>query len=180
MKGSVLILAGRYAEAVLELAVAEERVDEVGTQLESLAAACFADKKTRAFWRSLKVPEEEKRHTLQDLLEQMDALTVTRNTANLLMDRGRFELLPNLVRSYRDQAWERSGRAEATVRTATPLSEQMEARLVDGLSRMTGKSITLKAEVDPELLGGIQVQIGNRIIDGSALGRLRAIGRRFV
>ena len=59
MQESVLILAQRYAKAVLGLAVEAEAVDKVGDQLAALATAALGDTKARAFWRSLKIPAEE-------------------------------------------------------------------------------------------------------------------------
>lgn len=179
MKESVLILAQRYAKAVLDLAVEGHVVDQAGDQLGDLAAACLPDRKAWAFWRSLKVPEEEKRHTLQDILEAMDALSLVRNTANLLLDGGRFELLGDLVKCYRQRARELSGAVEVTVTSAAELDEELLARLRQGLAQMTGKMILLTTETDPQLIAGVRVRVGNRVIDGSARGRLEALGRSF-
>jgi F-type H+-transporting ATPase subunit delta len=68
---------------------------------------------------------------------------------------------------------------EATVTSSAALSEQDLALVSQGLAESFGKTIRLRAEVSPELLGGIQVRIGNTVIDGSVRGRLNAMGRIF-
>lgn len=179
MRGNVLTLATRYARAVIGLARDDGTIDETGRQLATLAEAVLPDRTAWAFWRSLKVPADEKRDTLQDILERMDASALVRNTANLLMERGRLELLPDLATAYRRQARELSQEVEATVASASALGDEMLDRIRQGLARMTGKTVRLTAEVDPELLSGIRVRIGNRVIDGSARGRLAALARSF-
>jgi len=179
VKESVLILSQRYAGAVLGLAVEADATTKVGDQLATLAEVCFPDAKARAFWRSLKVPADERRHTLQDILERMDAHGLVRNTANLLMDRGRFELLPDLVAAYRRKVKELSLTVDAKVTSAGELDSRLLAEIRQGLTQMTGKSVSLTTEVDPALISGIRVRVGNKVIDGSARGRLEAIGRSF-
>lgn len=179
MKESILVLAKRYAKAALELAREADAIEQVGRELDVLAQVCLADTKARAFWRSLKVPDDEKRHTLQDILEQMDALGTARNTANLLLDRGRFSLLPEIVAAYRAEARRISRVVHATVTAAFELSEELQERLRRGLAQMTGEDVAMTTEVDPELIGGITVRVDNRIIDGSARGRLQALSRSF-
>jgi len=173
------VLPNRYAKAVLQLAVHEQQTDQVGRQLAVLARACLSDRPSAAFWHSTKVPSEEKRHTLQDVLESMDALGLIRNTANLLLDRDRFGILPDLAVAYREQAQRLTQSVEATIASAAELPEEALDRVREELGRKIGKTILVKTEINPELIGGIKVRVGNLIIDGSARGRLAAVGRMF-
>ena len=109
----------------------------------------------------------------------MDALGLVRNTANLLLDRDRFGILPDLAAAYRQQAQRLTQSVEATIASAAELPEETLDRVREELGRKIGKTILVKIEINPELIGGIKVRMGNLIIDGSARGRLAAVGRMF-
>jgi F-type H+-transporting ATPase subunit delta len=179
MNESLLILAKRYAKAILDLALQESVIAQADSQLALLAEVTLSDLKARAFWRSLKIPDDEKHHTLQDILEKMDALALVRNTANLLLDTGRLTLLPEIAKAYSVRARRLSQTVHATVTSAGDLSPEMTDRIRDGLARMTGQTVELATAIDPSLLAGVRVRIGNTVIDGSARGRLQALARSF-
>lgn len=179
MSAGTNILAVRYAKALLALASESSAVEETGRQLDKLVETCFADRALIAFWRSFKIPENERQDVLQDVLEDMDALTLVRNTANLLLERNRFLLLPDLAEAYRRQAREQSDSMAAEVTSAAELSAELRERLRLGLSKVTGRSVQISTTVDPSLIGGVRVRLGNTIIDGSVRQRLQAVFRSF-
>jgi F-type H+-transporting ATPase subunit delta len=172
-----LTLGCRYARAILDLAAEIGGTEATGEELAELARAAFADRRAVAFWRSHNVPIDEKQNLLQDVLEELDASTLVRNAANLLLERRRFHLLPLVVKGYHQLALEASGRMDATVTSAFELDEAAQEKLRQGLSQLTGKTVVLKTQTDPELIGGATVRIGNLVIDGSVRGRLRAFER---
>jgi F-type H+-transporting ATPase subunit delta len=98
-----------------------------------------------------------------------------RNLLALLIRRGRFDLLPDLIREFRRLNRRREGIVEATVTSAAPLDpaavDAIAARLVD----MTGQRVELSLAVDAGLLGGLQVRVGDRLIDASVRGRLERL-----
>ncbi|MBN2584028.1 MAG: ATP synthase F1 subunit delta [Planctomycetes bacterium] len=171
------VLPSRYAKAILQLAVQEGQVDEVGRQLALVSQYVLGDRELAAFWRSTKVSADDKRNALQDVLEKMDAPTLVRNTVNFLLDRGRLLFLPDITAAYARQAQELAHSVEATVTLAADMPDDIVGQLGDGLSRTFGKKVVVRTEVDPELLGGLVVRIGNTIIDGSVRGRLAAFAR---
>jgi F-type H+-transporting ATPase subunit delta len=172
-----MVLPSRYAKAILELAVQEGQVDEVGRQLSQVSECVLGDRRLSAFWRSTRVSQDDKRNALQDVLEKLDALAVVRNTVNFLLDRGRLLHLADIAESYRAQAQEMAHSVEATVTAAAALGDEAVSRLGEGLSRAFGKRVIVRAEVDGQLLGGLMVRIGNTIVDGSVRGRLAAFAR---
>jgi F-type H+-transporting ATPase subunit delta len=102
-----------------------------------------------------------------------------RNLLALMVRRGRFEALPDVIREFTRLYRLREGIVEATVTTAAALDtaeiEALQQRLVD----LTGSRIELQQHVDPELLGGIQVRVGDQLIDGSVRGRLERMRSDF-
>ncbi|WP_235489992.1 F0F1 ATP synthase subunit delta, partial [Frankia sp. AvcI1] len=74
----------------------------------------------------------------------------------------------------------RRGRVVAVVRTAVPLTDEVIARLGAAISRYFGRQIQLQVDLDPELLGGVVVKVGDEVVDGSVLRRLAAARRALL
>ena len=185
MRQTAQILAERYANALLELAVEHNLADVLGDQLAQLAATCYPvtngkpEPRAANFWRSPKISAEDKRDLLQDFLEKLNAHTLVRNLANLLLERGRIEILPDLVAAYRAGVQQLHKIVEAHAVSAFALNADTQERLRLGLEKLSGRSVQLQLAVDPALLGGVRVRLGNLVIDGSVLGRLQTIRRDF-
>ncbi len=97
------------------------------------------------------------------------------NLLTLLVRRGRFDLLPAVIREFRRLFRRREGIIEATVTSTTALGEPELAVLQERLVTITGSRIELAHQTDPSLLGGLQVRLGDRLIDGSVRGRLERL-----
>jgi F-type H+-transporting ATPase subunit delta len=101
----------------------------------------------------------------------------------LLVDKGRIGLLPEITAAFRQLIEEDQGILRARVETAVPLGADQEARLKRDLDHLTGKQVLLEKAVDPSVLGGVIVYLGNKIIDRSLrrglerMGRLRLAGQ---
>jgi F-type H+-transporting ATPase subunit delta len=174
------ILARRYAKAMLELSIEADQIDDVGEQLKVLAEALLGDSRSINYWYSERIGFEEKRNTLQDILEAMDASAIVRNTANLMLERRRLPLFRVLVNVYHEMANEHSKMIDARVTSAVELSAEQLEEISAALGQSFGKRVHVIAEVDPSLLGGIVVQTEDRIIDGSVRGRLAALAQSIM
>ena len=78
-----------------------------------------------------------------------------------------------------DQAAQRQQKIVAIVKTAVPLTAEQTTRLVGSLSRIYGRQVSAHIEIEPSIVGGIRVQVGDEVIDGSVAGRLEALRRRM-
>ena len=83
------------------------------------------------------------------------------------------------VRELVDQAAQRREKVVAIVKTAVAADRRAETRLVGSLGRIYGREVSVHIEVEPSLVGGIRVQVGDEVIDGSVAGRLEALRRRM-
>jgi F-type H+-transporting ATPase subunit delta len=81
-------------------------------------------------------------------------------------------IVPAIALAYRDIADERAGRQRVTVQTAEPLSPQLQAEVRSALESTTGKTVILKTEVHPELIGGLVARVGDIVYDSSIRTRL--------
>ena len=101
------------------------------------------------------------------------------NLLRLLRRKGRLALGPSIASYVRELLDERSGVVRAQVRTAVEIDDERRQWFRDRIAERTGRTVVLEAEVDPELIGGAVIRIGDRLIDGSARARLRALRDRL-
>lgn len=169
--------ARRYAEAAFEIA---ERDDSMEAWLAALVIAeeRLVGPEVTRFLSNPSVPASSRIEVLERIVSD-EVSGAQRNLLSLMVRRGRFEQLPAVIREFRRLFRLREGIVEATVTSAATLDAAEIAALQTRLEAMTGKSIELSQEVDPELLGGVQVRVGDQLIDGSVAGRLERLRHEF-
>jgi F-type H+-transporting ATPase subunit delta len=169
--------ARRYAEAAFQIAEADGTVDEWLDQLQRAAAA--TDDATRI--RRLEdpsVPYDVRAGALLSALGP-DVLPKVANLLNIVLRRRRLDMLPRLAREFRHLHNRRAGITEATAISAAPLAPAEVDALRQRLEEIAGGRIELETTTDPSLLGGVQVRLGDRLIDGSVRGRLERLRERL-
>ena len=169
--------ARRYAEAAFEIA---ERDDSMEAWLAALAIAeeRLVDPEVMRLLSNPSVPTTSRVEVLERIVGD-DVTGAQRNLLSLMVRRGRFEQLPAVIREFQRLYRQREGIVEATVTSAASLDDAEIKALRSRLEAMTGKRIELSQEVDAELLGGVQVRVGDQLIDGSVAGRLERLRNEF-
>ncbi len=165
--------ARRYAAAAFEIA---ERDDSMEAWLAAFVVADerLTDSQVVRLLSNPAVPAASRVDVLKRILGD-DVSGRQGNLLALLVRRGRFEQLPTVIREFMRLYRLREGIVEATATSASTLdAAEMEA-LQGRLETLTGKRIELHQEVDPALLGGLAVRVGDQLIDGSARGRLERL-----
>jgi F-type H+-transporting ATPase subunit delta len=168
--------ARRYADAVFDLAQSEGRLDDWDRELELLAAA-FSGPGVIPWLSNPSVPADDKQALIDTGLAS--ASEEARNLARLLVTRGRADLAQPILDLYRARLDEVRGIVHATVTTAVPLTEQELAAVGARLTALTHQQVKMETAVDPSIIGGIVVRMGDKLIDGSARARLLALKRRL-
>lgn len=165
--------ARRYAEAAFEIA---ERDDSMAAWRDALAIADerLTGADAMRLLSSPAVPVRARIEVLERILGE-DVSGAPRNLLALLVRRGRFEQLPAVIREFGRLYRQREGIVQATVTVAARLDAVELEALRTQLRTMTGKHIELSEEVDPSLLGGVVVRMGDQLIDGSVSGRLQRL-----
>jgi F-type H+-transporting ATPase subunit delta len=165
--------ARRYAEAAFEIA---ERDGSVDTWMAAFAVAAerLASPEILRLLANPSIPAASRIGVLDRLLGE-DVVGAPRNLLALMLQRGRFELWPAVHREFRRLHHAREGIVEATATSAVGLTADEIDALRRRLEDTTGQRIELHTAVDPELLGGLSVRIGDRLIDGSVRGRLERL-----
>ncbi len=168
--------ARRYAEAVHDLALAENAVDAYRASLDSVAAA-FAPQTLRAL-RDPSVP-------MQQRLAAIEAATAEhprsiRSLMVILARRDRLPLLAAIARAFGDLIDKRASIAKAKITTAIELDQEQQRAFVERLERASGTKIRATFAVDERLIGGAKVQVGDHLLDTSVRARLDALRTQLV
>ena len=162
--------ARRYAEAVMEIARRDGTLDAWLLDLRTAAATVSHPDAVRTVDNPA-VPLAARREILAALLGDRISSSAL-NLVLLLGERGRLAVLPALTREYARLLDRERGVVAATVTTAMPLSADELAAITDRLRAMTGSEVDVTTQVDPALIGGLTVRVGDRLIDASVRGRL--------
>jgi F-type H+-transporting ATPase subunit delta len=169
----------QYANALADVALAQGAADTALKQLGDFAAAFGVSDELRNFLASPGVPREAKRGVIEKIAARIGAGKIIRNFLFVVADHQRTHILPEIVASFQDVIRQRQGIAEAEISSAVELSAAQKKRFAQTLERLTGKKIETKYSLDPALLGGAVVRVGDTIYDGSVRSRLNEMRRRL-
>lgn len=164
----------RYAHALFGSAEALGKTEEVGADLASLRDLLAAEPGLHRYLLAPRVPEAEKTAFLRRHLGQRVS-DLTLRFLELLLRKRRMGQFESIEAAYHHRLREARNIVEATVVTAHPLGGDLLGRLRDSLSRRTGKTVELHHRIEPEVLGGMTVYMGGKVIDGSVSTRLRRL-----
>jgi F-type H+-transporting ATPase subunit delta len=169
--------ARRYAEAVFEIASETGSFDAWSNDLRTVAEFVVEPDVARIL-ASGKVPRSEKLRLLSAALEGRTG-PLGWNLVQLLEQRGKTDLAPEIERLFRERVDDARGIAHAVVTTAVPLSHEERQLVTSRLSTLTGKQVEVRPVVDEAIIGGMVARIGDELIDGSTRSRLVALKRRL-
>ncbi len=169
-------ISKRYAVALAESVPDNSELEAVAEEIDALTRLFRDHPDLGRFAGNRAIHRETRERFLESILNRLELMPVTHRFMLLLVGRGRIGLLEHISSSLAELVDLRLNRAEALVTTAVPLNEEQRERLRLRLSEQSGKSIRLKEQLDPNILGGVVVQLGTRVIDGSvksSLSRMR-------
>jgi F-type H+-transporting ATPase subunit delta len=166
--------ARRYAEAAFEIAERDKNTDTWLAQLDRLAAALNDDEVVRRL-EDPETPVDKRQNVFKVLFKDGQMLPQVNNLVGLMLRRRRLEKIAGVAREFRRLYNRREGIFEATATSAAKLDDEEVNALRSRLEQMTGGKVELTFNVDPLLLGGVQVRLGDLLIDGSVRGRLERL-----
>lgn len=166
-----LTAAKRYARALYEAAKEKNSVNVVMDDLKNAVAVIENQKDLNVLLNHPNIETSAKTGLLKQIFAGNES-DLALNTLVLLVERKRSELIPMVYEQFVKIANEALGRAEATVYSAKALTEEESAAVAAKFTNLTGKSIQITNILEPGLLGGIKVRIGDKLYDGSLSGKL--------
>lgn len=168
-------VAGRYAEALLRTAKPAGTLVACAESYAGVLEVMAASRELVIFLDSPQVREQEKKEVLKKVFGP-HLEPVLLDFFNLLLDRNRIELLRDIGTVFAELVEADQGLVRARVVTAVAMPADLETKLRDKLAHVTGKSVILDKKIDPAVIGGVCVTLGDRVIDGTVrtnLDRLR-------
>jgi F-type H+-transporting ATPase subunit delta len=165
------VIAKRYAKALFEIAQQQNIVSAVESELKAVVQALESDPEIVKFLNYPNIDSAKKAELLTNVLAGKVSQPVI-HTLELLLDRDRQHALGEIYGAYTKIAGEALGQADATIYTAKSLDPEELSKVAAQFGALVGKTIRAEQIVNPALLGGIQVRIGDRLYDGSLSGKL--------
>jgi F-type H+-transporting ATPase subunit delta len=176
-------VANRYARALVDVVMAPGsplKPEDAVTQLRAVDAVIQESPELRNALLTPAIQNSRKRAVMAKLLEETaGGSPLIRNFTYVLIDHRRIPIIGEIREAFELQVDERLGFARAEVTSAAPLEHSVGEQLETELSRLTGKRMRLRFDVDPALLGGVVARIGSTVYDGSVRGELRQLAKKL-
>jgi F-type H+-transporting ATPase subunit delta len=169
-------IAQVYARSLFEVAEEHDRIDVVRDQLGQFTDALAGSRELELFFFSPYFSTEEKKEGLDKAVEGED--DIIRNFLAVLIENHRMPALMRIRREY-DELWREANKMlPVQITSAVPLDERVHTRIGEEIGRQTGRKVELSANVDPDVLGGIVLRVGNSILDASIRTRLERLRKQ--
>jgi len=169
----------QYANALADVASAQGAAVPALKQLADFGVAYAESAELRTFLASPAVTIDAKHAVIEKIVARLGASRIIRNFLFLIANHRRTVILPEIFKAFEQVVRQRQGLAEVEVSSAVELSAGQKANLGKTLEKLTGKKVETKYAIDPALLGGAVVRIGDTIYDGSLRSRLSELRARL-
>ena len=165
-------IGARYASALFDLAHEDKAGDAVEKDLVALGEAIEASADLKTLITSPVIARDDQQKAITALLQSGGAHKLTENVAGLMAANGRLFALPAMIKAFRKLAADARGEVSAEATSAVALNEDQTRRLRAEIEASVGKAVNLETKVDPDLLGGLVVKVGSRMVDTSLRTKL--------
>lgn len=165
-----------YARSLFEVAQSHGRLDLVRDQLGEIADALSANRELQVFFFSPYFSVKEKEDGLDRAVKDADPIVL--NFLKLLLEKHRMPVIFRIRANFDDLWAEENKRLPVQITSAVELDEETVRQLGDRISEQTGRQVELTSSVEPDILGGIVVQVGNSVLDASVRNRLQQLRRQ--
>ena len=167
----------RYAKAILEIAVSSGKANQVNEDMKSIIAAVDSSADLKEFLTSPIITSDLKMNALTEVFGSVQA--DTKSLFRLLQENKRFEILVAIASQYNAQFDAMNGVEVAKVTTAFPITADLEAQILAKAATISTKKLTIQNTVDPSIIGGFILRIGDKQYNASVSNRLQELKREF-
>jgi F-type H+-transporting ATPase subunit delta len=170
-------VASTYAEALYEAAVDGDAVEQVVADVDAFTAAVEESAELRMLLENPEIDSRAKKAVIAGITAGAHPLFA--NFLQVLVERGRIAEYLEIAAAFRERVARASGRVEVEAVTAIPLPDDLKARIVERLEAKTNATVELTASVDPDVVGGLVLNVGEVVVDGSVRHRIDELRREL-
>lgn len=168
------LVSKTYSEAIFDVAIEEGRLDDIQREFELIAKTLI---EYPAFYEIIctpKIGNSEKKTVILETFENHVSQTLL-NFLKIIIDKKRGTDILDIIKDFDRRVDDHKNIVKAKVESVIPLTEEQLETLKGNLNKLTGKEVILSNQINPELLGGISIQMGDRVIDGSVKFKLEGM-----
>ncbi len=173
--GQISGVAERYASALFELAVSENKISAVEKDLGRLEALLSGSEDLVRLVKSPVFSADDQVSAIAAVLDKAKISGLVGNFVRVVASNRRLFAIPDMIRAFRQKLAEHRGETSAQVTVAQKLTAEQTKQLKATLKGVVGKDVALEIEIDPSLLGGMIVKVGSRQIDTSIKTKLSSL-----
>jgi len=167
----------RYAKAILDIAISKNATVEVNNDMYLMGNTILGNQELSNFIQNPIISVEVKQNALLEIFR--DTNSVTKSLLHLLFQNKRFEILESITKQYTILFNELNNNQIAFVTTAIPLDENLEVVVKNKIATFTTKNITIQNSIDPSIIGGFILRIGDMQYNASVTSRLQTLKREL-
>ncbi|MBU1249161.1 MAG: F0F1 ATP synthase subunit delta [Proteobacteria bacterium] len=171
------VVARRYAKALFAVARkgGDGDLDAYGKDLAGLADVLAIAPEALGFFKNPTFDATEKKAVLGDLLGKLSVQPMVKNFCELLADKDRLPVLPDIAEVYKKMLEDAQGVVAGSLVTAIALPEARQSQIKDALAKKAGKTLALDFVVDADILGGVVLKVGDKVLDASLRAQLHIL-----
>ena len=167
----------RYAKAILEIADSKKSAAEVSVDMALIATTIAGNLELHSFIQNPLIKTDTKKDVVLEVFASVNA--VTKSLFHLLLENKRFEILEAIASEYNNLFDIMNGVEVAKVITAIPMDAALEAKVLAKIATFSNKKITIENTVDPSIIGGFILRIGDKQYNASIANRLQVLKREL-
>ena len=169
------ILAKRYAKALFAIGKEEGKYEAYSEALAAVAALFETNPEVEDALTNPLYPVDVREKAMAAIVDSMDADKVMGNFLNLLVQKKRAAILPEIAEEFKIMVDEDKNISHGTVVSAVELDTELQNKIQATLEKITGKKVELTASVDPSIIGGVIAKVGDLVLDGSIRTQLASL-----
>jgi len=176
---SIVAIARRYAEALADVALAHNQVEQMDAEVDAFARMIRDSRELHDVFASPVVSLEQKRSVLDAIIERTAVSAMIANLLRTMLSHYRLHDLTEVHEQFRRAINRRRGIALAEVTTAAPASQEAQELLTRKLRELVGKQVQIQFKTDPSLIGGAVTRLESVVYDGSIRTQLQTVKQRL-